>query len=318
MKKLKLILFLIFNFALLTFIGASSAMAQSIVKMSAMPPRVEDLSGEPGEVVTRQIKVRNLGDQEVTLEAKLHDFIVQDDQGTPIMLEQDSTPEDNRWALSQWVNVSPLRFVLQPGEIQELDLIIVIPEDALAGGRYAAVVYQPMEEASLGDTGAKVNPSVASLLYLTVEGDISEQANITRFEVPKFSEFGPIPFLTEIENLSEIHISPQAEIKVFNLFNRPTATLELEKRNIFPGRARRFENVLDKKWLFGRFKAQLSGTYGTTGQALLATAYFWVIPWKLILIIVLTAALITAGIIYWKKRTPPQDTLEVLGDEETK
>jgi hypothetical protein len=285
---------------------AKRVLAQPVVKMAAMPPRVEDLQAAPGEVVTRQIKVRNLGDQEMVIETKLNDFVVQDDQGTPVMLEQKSTPEDNRWALSQWVNVTPTRFVLKPGEIQKLDLVIVVPENANPGGHYAAVVYQPAEDATLGNTGSKVNPSVASLLYLTVEGDIKEDANVSRFEVPGFSEFGPINFNTEIENLSEVHIKPQAQIKVYNLLNQTATTLDLEEKNIFPGRARQFENTWNKKWLFGRFKAQLSGSYGATGQALLATAYFWVIPWRLILVVVLTLALITAAVIYLKKRNTPQ------------
>ncbi len=305
MKKSKLILFLTFNFALLTF--AQGAKAQSVTKLIALPPRVEDLSAQPGDVVTRQIKIKNAGSDEMVIRPEVKDFIVQNKQGRPIFLDKEVTEHENRWAMSRWINVSPGQFILQPGETKSLDLIIVVPEDAVAGGHYAGVIYRPDSEAVVGDTsGAQINPSVAALVYLTVEGDITEDARVTRFEIPKFMEFGPVNIETEITNFSDIHVKPKASINIYNHFNQLKKNLKVEEQNIFPSQAREYTNTWDKKWLLGRFKAELSGSYGTQGQALQAVTYFWVVPWKVILAALLTIILIILTITYLKKKKEPE------------
>lgn len=304
--KLKFLLFLIFNCAFLTL--AVNARAQSVTRLIALPPRVEDLSAAPGEVVTTQIKIKNAGSDEMVIRPEIKDFIVQNKQGRPTFLNEEVTEHENRWAMSRWMTVSPAQFIVQPGETKVLDLIIVVPEDASAGGHYAGVIYQPDSETTAGgDTsGSKINPSVAALVYLTVEGDITEDARVTQLEIPKFSEFGPIDIETEITNFSDVHIKPKASINIYNQFNQLKKHIELEEQNIFPNQARIYTNTWDKKWLLGRFKAELSGSYGTQGQALQAVAYFWVVPWKVILAALLAVILIILTIIYWKKRQGSQ------------
>ncbi|MFH1561115.1 MAG: hypothetical protein ABID04_00860 [Patescibacteria group bacterium] len=294
--------------------------AQNLIQMSAIPPRIEDLSADPGEVVTRQIKVRNLGGEPMELEANLVDFIVQDNKGTPAFLTGEQL--DNRWALSGWVNVSPRRFVLKPGETKELDLVIVVPEDAMPGGRYAAVVYQPAEGTIEGqESASKVIPSVASLIYLTINGDVNQEAFVSRMTIPHFSEFGPIPIETEIENLSDIHIKPVGEIKIYNLFGKLKTKLSMEDKNIFPGQSRSYQNQWDQKWLLGRYKATLEASYGSQGGSLNAIAYFWVIPWRLILVVVLVVVALLLLTVYLKRKKQPytetdQSSLEGRDDHQ--
>jgi hypothetical protein len=282
--------------------------SQSVTRLIALPPRVEDLSAAPGEVITHQIKIKNAGGDEMVIRPDIKDFIVQDKKGRPTFLNEEITEHENRWAMSQWMTVSPAQFVLQPGETEVLDLIIVVPEDAVAGGHYAAVIYRPDNEATVGanTSGAQINPSVAALIYLTVEGDITEDARVTRLDIPKFSEFGPIDIETEITNFSDVHIKPKASINIYNIFNQLSKHLKVEEQNIFPSKARIYENTWDKKWLFGRFKAELIGSYGSQGQALQAVTYFWVVPWKVILAVLLALTLVVLTIVYWKKKTGPE------------
>ncbi len=302
---------IIANIFILFVLFANNVNAQSVVRLIAMPPRVEDLSGQPGEVITSQIKIKNAGSEEMVIQPETLDFIVQDKEGKPTFLTQEVTEHENRWAMSRWITVSPAQFVLNPGETKVLDLIIVIPENAIAGGHYAAVVYRPDTETLVGsdNTGSQINPSVAALIYLTVEGDISEDAQVTRMDIPRFSEFGPIDIESEITNFSEIHIKPKANINIYNQFNQLTANLELEEQNIFPGQARIYSNTWNKKWLLGRFKAELNGSYGSQGQTLQAVTYFWVIPWKVILAGLLTIVFVTMTIIYWKRKKSEPSTL---------
>jgi len=63
--------------------------------------------------------------------------------------------------------------------------------------------------------------------------------------------------------------------------------------NILPGSSRKFSQPLDKtvignKRLFGRYTAQMNITYSLDKIPLSSTITFWVIPYKLIAIVILT------------------------------
>lgn len=282
----------------------STVLAQNVVGLSAIPPRLE-IQIKPGEVLTKEIKVRNESKTEKVISTNIKDFIVADDAGTPIALE--SVDTDNRWAAANWIQVSPSSLRLKPGETKTLIVSIIAPDDATPGGHYTMVLHTPKNQTLLDQSGALIETNVGTLLYITVPGDIKEKAIVKDFSAPKFLEYGPVSFKTVVNNLSDIHISPIGQITVKDMLGLTTATLDINRTNIFPYTSREFQNVLDKKWLFGRFRATLNAGYGTTGQALVASLIFWVIPWKLITLLI--ASLIIVVTIFklasQKRNTPP-------------
>jgi len=134
--------------SLITILATKTVFAQQVVSLVAIPPRVENLTADPGEVVTKTIKLKNQGDNEMVVAAQIVDFIVNNNQGRPLFLTKEDNL-NNRWAMSEWTTVSPSQFVLKPGETKEMDLIIIVPEDATAGGHYVAITYQPANNPGL-------------------------------------------------------------------------------------------------------------------------------------------------------------------------
>ena len=53
-----------------------------------------------------------------------------------------------------------------------------------------------------------------------------------------------------------------------------------------------YEGEIGKKWMMGRYKIELSASYGETGQIIEALTYVWVFPWKLATAIVLGVVII--------------------------
>lgn len=302
MKKIKYLIFLLtlltLNFKLLTQVNA-----QAITSITAIPPRLE-ITVEPGKAVTKIIKVRNESNSEKIISTSTKDFIVTDDKGTPIQLDE-KTASTSRWAASQWIQISPTNLKLKPGETKSLTLTVIAPDDALAGGHYAMVLHTPNITTALKTTGSTVETNVGTLVYITIPGTINQEAKVTNFTAtPSFSEFGPIDFSSTIKNLSDIHITPAGSIIITNLLGSKTK-LTLDETNIFPNTSRDFTNTLDKKWLFGRYKAQINAAYGTAGGVLTATLFFWVIPWRLLILITTIIALVIALFILIKKNKAP-------------
>lgn len=279
------------------------AKAQSSLGLSAIPPRLE-ITIKPGETITKTIKVRNESKLEKIISTNIKDFIVVDDSGTPVQI--DSKDISNRWSASTWIQVSSNKLKLKPGETQNISVTIIVPEDALPGGHYAMILHSPNNDTLLSETGAIIQTNVGTLVYITISGDINESAKIKNFTAPKFSEYGPISFKAVITNLSDIHISPMANIMVTNFLGLKTANISLDDINIFPYTSREYNTSLNKQILFGKFKAQLSAAYGSAGQIATSTIFFWVIPYKLIITLV---AILTIVILILKlKKISTEET----------
>lgn len=298
--SLKLVCFLVIGLLVIP----TKINAQSALGLSAIPPRLE-VTVKPGETITKELKIRNESKVDRVITTTSKDFIVTDSEGTPIQLENiDETA--NRWAASSWIHISPSSFTLKPGETKSLMITVIAPDNATAGGHYAMVLHSPKNEAVLNETGSYIETNVGSLIYITIPGDIKEDAKVTNFTAPNFSEFGPIPFNTVVANLSDIHITPAGSIAIKNWFGGKTADLPLDIINIFPNTSREFKNILNHKWLFGRYSATINAGFGTTGQALSATIFFWVIPWKLLLLVTIALILvfIIVKLVHQQQSTP--------------
>jgi hypothetical protein len=298
MKKTALILTILLTPAL--FLLGKAASAQIVRSFTTIPPRLE-IAVEPGEFVEQTVKFRNESDAAVSMIALPQDFIVMDTAGTPIFV---SEAVSGRWSAASWMSLKPDRFSLGPKQSIVIELKANIPEDALPGGHYAGILFQPAEITLPGgitggtEAGTGIVQTVGTLVYFNVAGPITERATIKLFDVPFFQEFGPITFKTEILNNSDIHIQPLGEIKITNMLGRLSTTLPLEERNIF--------------------RADLTATYGSTGQVLQATSYFWVFPVKIVLAILLALViivLIIVLIIKKKREKRLEEEIEELEEE---
>ena len=178
--------------------GQVAPPAPSEITITAVPPRLE-VEALPGATLQETLKVSNGSDQELAFSIETSDFIVTNNQGTPVAV---SEAVSGRWSLKSWLTTSPDKVLVAPGQTAVVDLLIAIPADALAGGHYAMVTYSPVVEGKLvPGTGAQISPQVGSLIYLKVIGDVTEAALLKEFSVEKtFAYYGPIKLFAEIEN----------------------------------------------------------------------------------------------------------------------
>ena len=285
----KIILTLITS-ALIFGVTASPILAASLV---VSPPRI-DLDGKPGEVLQQTIKITNSSDQPITLSAKVSDFIVQDDSGTPIQI---NITASGRYLASPWFTLDLNELTLLPGQTQNLIAVIEIPLGALPGGHYAGVYFAPTEKTKLNTTGATVTPQIGSLFGITIAGDIKYDALIKDFRVKNnVSEFGPIDFTAVIENQSDTHIRPNSNIEIHDMIGRKLADIKLDELNIFPYATRNLHGTWETVWGFGRYTATLTASYGP-GLVASRTLYFWIMPYRLIAAILVVLLVILVLII---------------------
>jgi len=278
--------------------------AQASRSFTISPPSLA-FTLEPGEKTEKIIKITNNSTEPLEFVANTVDFIVKDKAGTPELLPVGQI--ETKYAASSWSMVSPDTIIIPAGKTSTTTLYVQVPGNARPGGRYFAVTFRPLNSVGRKNTGASVNSVVGSLVYLTVAGDAKEEAEIVDFSAPKLSEYGPIAINTEIKNLGDAHISPKAVVEVKNIFGKKVFSTALANLNIFPGASRIFDNSWEKKFLFGYYKANLDGYFGQANNLpLTAMTFFWVIPYKLVAILVLAMLIVIIAVRYVKKSQPKE------------
>lgn len=273
--------------------------------MTAIPPRTETITVKPGETFQTSVQLRNVSNQSQSITTDVQDFIVGLDGKTPTAISR-SESAPLRWSLASWIIISPTERTLSPNELARYDVVIQVPKDALPGGHYAMILHYPTPlSGKTKDANAKaltsaseISPRVGTLVYVRVAGDVHEEALIRSFTVPQWVEFGPVNMRYAVENLSDIHITPQSSIVIKNMFGKTVTTIASEALNIFPSTTREFTATFDQVWGFGPYSAHLTVPYGETGKMITATATFWMFPHRLVLaILVILMSLLAISIV---------------------
>ncbi|MBU2632291.1 hypothetical protein KKG52_01115 [Patescibacteria group bacterium] len=290
-----------FTLSLLIVPVFAQGIPETTRNMTISPPAIEKTLS-PGDKTEGILKIINDGTNELVFTVSVQDYIVEDAKGTPVFLPEDTL--SNKYSAANWIAVIPRNITVKPKEKIELNYYLQIPQDARPGGHYAGIIFKPTTTMEVKGTGAAVNTQIGSLFYVNIKGPISESAGVAKFFSNWFNEYGPVKLSTQIKNNGDLHITPQGKITVTNIFGQKVETQELSSHNIFPGGVvRDFENSVGRKWMFGPYKASLLASYGVNNNLpLSATVTFWVIPWKIILLVVLTTAAVALGVLYLKKR----------------
>jgi hypothetical protein len=152
----------------------------------------------------------------------------------------------------------------------------------------------------LRGTGVSLSASLGALMLITVTGNTQESLTVHEFAISHGKKTGtvfestPLQFLERIKNTGNVHEQPTGQVTITNMFGKKVAAVNvnLPPRNILPGSIRKFtqpldNSVLGSKKLFGRYKADLRLTYGSNKQVLTASTEFWVVPYRLIAIVII-------------------------------
>lgn len=258
---------------------STAKLAYGQVAMVVSPPSY-NLEVKPGEVIQKTVKVTNPSDVEpLRLKVKISDFIVQDDQGTPTQVTSEAS---GRFLASPWLSLDQTEFTLDPRGQALVNVVITVPQDALPGGHYAGVFFEPVVKLDKSGSAAYTSAEVGSLFGLTVAGNLHYDALIKDFGVGQnLYEFGPVQFTGTVENQSDTHITPRSSIVVHDMLGRTVSTLKLDEPNIFPFAARSLSGTWDTVWGLGRYSATLLVSYGP-GLEASRTLYFWIAPYRLL------------------------------------
>ena len=235
----------------------------------------------------------------------------------------DPSRADLSSSLANWIRISRGVMEIPAGESKKIDFTIEVDLFAKPGIYHAAILFG--EGSTRDDAEAKLKEGVT--VNLEVLENIKEKLQLKKFVSDKvfFSSF-PVSFSYEFENIGNRPAVPSGQIRIYNRRGEEVAVFDANSKNLS------IENkqsvVLASRWEsgekqsqggenqlalsriiwgnrgFGKFKAVLDIEYGTNQrQTLQDTVFFWIIPWRLILILfLLLAAFLTSAAYFFHKR----------------
>ena len=275
------------------FVGqsyAQQAATSSAANTLKVSPLRTDVTADPGETKTVKIIVTNPSNAEVSVKPIQNDFVADDkEDGSPaIILDENEYSKSN--SLKRFL--VPLEsFNLAGGETKGVEATINVPSNAEAGGYFGAIRFAP----TAPDAGGQVNmsPSVASIILLRVNGQVSEKLELTDFQVLQDSKATnyllsdqSVSMLVRFKNNSKVQLAPFGSISVQKgdkvVYNANFNNSE-QKDMVLPASARRWEVPLKDIDGFGKYTVSATFTYGSANQTLEATQVFWVIPLPIII-----------------------------------
>lgn len=260
------------------------------------PPLIS-LTANPGDTVQAQIKLRDVAKTDLLVTNQINDFVAGGENGTPKILTGDVS--NNPFTLQSWINPLP-SFQLSPQTIQTLTVKINVPANASPGGHYGVIRFTGTAP-QINGTGVALSASLGALVLLTVNGNLTHKLSVQEFSVnnggssKSVFESPPLTFVVRLKNTGNVQEEPVGNIMITDMFGKTIAGMNVNvpPHNILPNSVRKFTTSLDKtvignKHLFGHYKAELSLSYGGGKQTMISGKLsFWIIPYKLILLIII-------------------------------
>lgn len=278
--------------------------AGSIVAAQALtvsPARMELEAVDPGTTVEKEFLLVNEQSAEETFYLSVQNFEAQGESGTPSFSE-------GKDGLASWVKTTN-KVTIKPGERMKVPFTIAVPQNAEAGGHFAAIFLTTTPPSATEGGQVAIGAKIGMLVLLTVSGDIKEEGGIRSFTIDGGSRFVsslPVTFAYRFSNGGNDRVKPTGNLTIRNSIYWKTEEFDANPQagNVLPKSTRKFtvvwgsEKALDpaapffdhvkyqwRNFALGLYFANLDLAYGTKGASSSSSLVLFVFPWQLVTIL---------------------------------
>jgi len=285
MKKIKWIVAFAF-LALLIIVPNISKAADLGIQISPLSYNFEI---EPGQSQEVKITVTNTNITLLNYVVEIENFDQVNNEGAPSF--SGTTSDSSVTSLKDWISItdkSLAESTISSKEAKTLTFDISVPEGAEPGGHYAAIFVKEIKKNAEGKTEIGISSRVGALVLVTVPGNLTKTAEITKFNPPKFVWHGPVKFDMTVKNTGTTHYDSKSTVELASMFGSKQI-VELGLHTIIPKNERDYSGEWSNKYPFGYYKVKGIATDGD-GNPVQAESVIWAIP--LIIVIPVLVGLI--------------------------
>ncbi len=221
---------------------------------------------------------------------------------TPFYVDENYDPiyENNGdyTQMVKWIKLDTTEGKIPPNTVTDVRFSVKVPEDAPAGGQYAAITVTSDNNAEGVKNALNIDAkySIAHLIYAEVVGTTRRQGEIFNANVPSFILDGNISGVSSVKNTGNVHGTAKYTLQVYPSFsNEEVYTNEEDpmEKTVLPDRTLTNSLEWEETPLFGFFNVKYTVEFeGVTTEVskLVIKCPLWLLA---IFIVVI------AGIVLW-------------------
>ena len=266
----------------------TGAVTDTKLKGLTLSPLRSELNIAPGTSLDGVLTVINSTDKSMTVDLSATEFSVINQQ-----YDYAFTSESN---LAKWITFSQPEINLEAGKSQKVTFTVGVPLSAEPGGRYVSLFAST--NVATSDSAVESVQRIASLLYITVTGDVTRVGHLISLSSP-WAINGQSMWTVALQNTGTTHFRSRYNVKTQNLFGASVASNSGDDL-ILPGTIRLVSDDLPLPQLPGIYKIVYMIGLGDT-PAVTETRYVLYMP-PLAMIILVILVIITSGMIYKRFR----------------
>jgi hypothetical protein len=243
-------------------------------------PSVMDIEGEARDILSKEITITNTGTQPVTIYPTVNNISIED--GGAIQEFLPPVESDRTQSLASWIEISRRGIDLKVGESKIIPLTIRIHPSPKFGVYHAFIGFGHGRNRDEAEKLVMSGRSTGVVINVILEDKKTEFLKLSGFIVRRFitGDTNNIATYT-FRNPGNETLIPAGEIIFYDKTGKEVATASVNAENIHiaPGDEYVFETEVPYQNLFGRYKAFLNVTYGSTQRASIQdTSFFYVLP----------------------------------------
>lgn len=277
--------------------------SSNTLKISPVRTDISIAAGTTGKVT---VTITNVTGAAIALKPIENDFVAGDEKGTPSLI-LDANSYAPTHSLKRFM--VPIKNITVPANSsQDVTVTIVVPKTAQAGGYFGAVRFAPVTEG--GSQSVNLGASVASLILMTVPGELTEKVTMTNFDIQQngdtasnFRTPDNLNLFLRFKNDGNVQVAPFGQIYVKKgdkVVYKTNFNTEEPKQTILPDSARRWDNIkLGGFGKFGKYTVGATFGYGTKGQTIEVEKTVWIIPSAYIFGALIALAVIVGLVVFF-------------------
>jgi hypothetical protein len=256
-KKFPKIIFLSATVIFISGVATSSIKASEIrqyqggdlIKSLILTPAKTELQMEPGQQLTKEIRVINGTGQNLKIDVKVEDTEGSSNPEQTIVLMGD---KQGHYSLKDWIKPEIASFDLKPREEMLFNIKISAPANAEPGGYYGAVVVSAV--GAEDNNSVKFVSGLGSLFFLRIAGSVKESGFVSNFKVAAGL---PARFQFVYQNQGNVYLTPYGYISVKNIFGREKGFMEIAPYFVMPNSTRAGEKIWQGNCFLSICRAEL-------------------------------------------------------------
>lgn len=178
-------------------------------------PVKQKISLTPGSSYSGTFKVQNVGSQPFDYSVSATPYSVTNEQYNP-----DYTSVTAYSQMADWITFDKKteKGTLQPNTTVDVKYYVNVPENAPAGGQYAALMAQT-ESGNAANATVAVVHRVGMILYAAVPGETRGDGEIVKNTVNSFYFNPPLTVTSLVKNTGNIEQTANYHVKIYPLFS---------------------------------------------------------------------------------------------------